>query len=414
MLEMWKSWWSGCNMKKYFVLQLKRIARFLPWGLMVALILFGCMAIAYQAMVTAQASDAEAESAKIRVGIVGTAGDQYMQWGLAAMQFDSSAMSIQMVQLEEQEAVAQLEQGKIAAFVVFPEGFVDEALYGNVQQLRFVSTVGASGLVSIVKEEVTAIVNRILVACESGSFAVGDALSDNGYGQLGGKHINDLALEYVDFLFDRSKMYQVVPMQQDHFVPFDRYMLGGLTVLMLLLTCLAFAPLYIREDLSLTRLLRAQRIGAAGQVLAELGGYGVGLAGLLCAISLVMGWAGVLPEGTSALAFFAGALPTLLMVASFTYLLYVLSDHLVGGVLLTFFGILALSFVGGCMYPIYVFPATVQRLAAVLPTGIARESVVACIQGNGPGRVWALLAYSAGFVGLAVMVRGCKTEKIRG
>jgi hypothetical protein len=66
------------------------------------------------------------------------------------------------------------------------------------------------------------------------------------------------------------------------------------------------------------------------------------------------------------------------------------------------------------MYPIYVFPATVQRLAAVLPTGIARESVVACIQGNGPGRVWALLAYSAGFVGIAVMVRGCKTEKIRG
>lgn len=401
-------------MGKYFVLQLKRIARFLPCGLCVVLVLFGCLGVVYQAMVSAQEMENEAEAAKIRVGMVGTANDQYLQWGMAAMQFDSSAMSIEIVQMEEPEAVSALEQGTIAAFIVFPDNFVDEALYGNVQQLRFVSTVGAAGLVSIIKEEVTVMVDRILVACEGGSYGVGEALSDNGHGQLWGEHVNGLALEYVDFLFDRSKMYTVEPLQQENYVPFDRYMLGGLTVLLLMLSCLPFAPLYIRGDQSLSRLLRSQRVHPAGQVLAEFGGYGLGLSVLLAGVCAVMGLAQVLPEGVSAWSLFVGGLPALVMVAALTYLLFSVSDHLIGGVLLTFFAVLALCFVGGCMYPISVFPLSVQSFAAVLPSGLARQSIIACIQGTAPADVGALLGYGAVFLALAALVRGHKAGKIRG
>lgn len=401
-------------MGKYFVMQLKRAARFVPYGLCVVLVLFGCLGMVYQAMVAAQEAENAEQTAKIRVGIVGTAGDKYMQWGLAAMQFDSSAMSIQMAQMEESEAVSALEQGEIAAFVVFPENFVDEALYGNVQQLRFVSTVGATGLVSIIKEEVTVIVERVLVACESGSYGVGEALSDNGYGNLWGKHVNGLALEYVDFLFDRSKVYHVQTITQENFVPFDRYMLGGLTVLLLMLACLPFAPLHIRSDRSLSRLLRSQRVGAGCQVLAEFGGYVAGLSVLLAAVAAVIGFAGVMPEGIAAWKVFFGALPALVMIAALTYLLYSLSDHLIGGVLLTFFTVLALCFIGGCMYPISVFPVTVQSLAAVLPSGVARQSVTACIQGEAPTDIWALLGYSAAFLAIAAAVRSRKTGKVRG
>lgn len=401
-------------MRKYFVLQLKRMARFLPCVLCVVLLLFGCLGIVYQAMVAAQKSENAEQSAKIRVGIVGTAGDQYMQWGLAAMQFDSSAMSIQMVQLEESEAVAALERGDIGAFVVFPENFVDEALYGNVQQLRFVSTAGAAGLVSIIKEEVTMVIDRILVACESGSYGAGEALKDNGHGNLWGKHVNDLALEYVDFLFDRSKVYRVETVLQENFVPFDRYMLGGLTLLLLMLAGLPFAPLYIRADPSLPRLLRSQCVGTWSQVLAEFGGFFAGLAVLLSAVALIIDLAGMLLGTASAWSLFFGALPALLMIAALIYLLFSLSDHLLGGVLLTFFAVLALCFVGGCMYPVFVFPVTVQRLAAVLPSGLARESVTACIQGQSPSDVWALLGYSTGFLALAIGIRSYKTGKIRG
>lgn len=399
-------------MKKYFLLQLKRVLRFLPWGLCVVLVLFGCMSLVYNAMVVAQQAEDAADSAKISVGVVGTAGDKYLQWGLAAMQFDSTAMSIQLKPMEEDAAIEGLENGDIAAYIVFPQDFVDEALYGNVQQIRFVCTAGAAGLISILKEEITAIVDDILVACQSGSYGVGDALNDTGNGQLWGKHVNDLALEYVDFLFVRNRMYRVESLEVADAVPFDRYMLGGLTVLLLMLSCLPFAPLYVQADRSLSRVLRSRRVGAAAQTLAEFGGYGVAMSLLLAAVTVVVHKSGLLPEGVSGCQLFVGALPSLFAIVALSYLMYSMSDHLISGVLLAFLTTLALCFIGGCMYPVQIFPESVQKLAAVLPSGLARQSVTRCYMGQEAGSQWGLAGYGAAFLGLATAIRGYKAGKV--
>lgn len=401
-------------MKKYFLLQLKRVLRFLPWALCVVLVLFGCMSLIYHAMVVAQETEDAADSAKIAVGVVGTAGDQYLQWGLAAMQFDSTAMSIQLKPMEEASAIESMTTGKIAAYIVFPESFVDQALRGNVQQIRFVSTAGASGLVSILKEEITAIVGDILVACESGSYGVGDALTGTGNDHLWGQHVNDLALEYVDFLFARNKMYRVESLAVKDAVPFDRYMLAGLTVLLLMLSCLPFAPLYIQSDRALSRVLRSKRIGPVAQTLAEFGGYGAGLCFLLGAVTLVLHFSGLMPEESGLWRLFAGALPTLFVLAAMSYFMYTLSDHLISGVLLAFLVTLALCFLGGCMYPVQIFPDSIQRLAAVLPTGLARQSLTGCFMGKEAGHVWALLGYGGVFLALATMIRGYQAGKVHG
>ena len=401
-------------MKKYFLLQLKRVLRFLPWGLTVVLVLFGCMSLLYNAMVVAQETEDAADTAKIAVGVVGTAGDQYLQWGLAAMQFDSTAMSIQLKPMEEAAAIENMKAGKIAAYIVFPESFVGEALSGNVQQIRFVSTAGASGLISILKEEITAIVGDILVACESGSYGGGDALTGTGNDHLWGKHVNDLALDYVDFLFARNKMYRVESLAVKDAVPFDRYMLSGLTVLLLMLSCLPFAPLYIQSDRALSRVLRSKRIGAVAQTLAEFGGYGAGLCLLLGAVTLVLRFSGLLPDETAGWQLFLGALPVLLMIAALSYLLYAVSDHLLSGVLLAFFATLALCFLGGCMYPVQIFPDSIQRLAAVLPTGLARQSLTGCFMGMQARHVWALLGYGGIFLALATVIRGYQAGKVHG
>lgn len=410
---MWMSWCDSCDMKKYFGLQLKRAVRFLPLALCVMAVLFGCLTLAHRALTAYQNQQDQTKSMRIKVGVVGTAGDQYLQWGLAAMQFDSTAMSIEMVQLEEQEAINALEKGRIAAFVVFPENFVGEALYGNVQQLRFVTTVGATGLTSILKEEITSVVDRIMVACQRGSYGVGDALTDQGRGDLWGQHVNGLALEYVDFLFDRSKIYRVESLTQDNVVTFPTYMLGGLMVLLMMLGTLVFAPLYIRHDLSLARLLRTKGIGLIGQVTAEFGGYFLMLAVLLAAVTAVMGFGGMLSE-TTAVQLFAGILPTLAMVAALSYLLFTLSGNLIGGVLLTFFLVLALGFAGGCMYPVQVFPDTMQQIAAILPSGMARMSVISVIQGGNPTCVGPLLAWAGGCLVLSVAICGHKIGRVRG
>ena len=399
-------------MKKYCLLQLKRAARFLPWALCVVLVLFGCMSLVFRAMTAQQDAETAAQTAKFHVGVVGTAGDQYLQWGLAAMQFDTTAMSLSLKPMEEADAIAALEKGEIAAYLVFPEGFVDNAMHGNVMKLRFVSTAGAASTVSIIKQEITAVVDGILTACESGSYGVGDAIRDNGLSGAGG-HINDLALEYVDFLFDRSKMYRVESLQTSS-IPFDQYMLGGLTVLLLLLSCLSFAPLYVRSDHALSRVLRARRVGAWAQTLGEFAAYFVAAAVLLGAVACVFWLGGLLPEGMSGWTLLLTALPVLFMVTALTYCTYSLSQQLIGGVLITFFAALALCFIGGCMYPVYFFPLSVQKLSRFLPTAIAREHLTACFAGTEPAGGWALLAFGAAFLAISVAVRAYKVGKVRG
>lgn len=395
-------------MKKYCLLQLKRAVRFLPWGICVALVLFGCMSLVFTAMMNA---DADTEDVKVRVGVVGTANDKYLKWGLAAMQLDSTAMSIKLVAMEEAAAMTALKQGDIAAYIVFPENFMDDAMAGDVGQLRLVSTVGAAGLVSIVKEEITVLVDKILASCENGAYGAGDAMADNGYGHTYYDHVNDLALEYVDLLFDRSRMYRVESLLQDS-VPFDRYMLGGLSTLLIFLCCLPFAPLYIRGDQALSLALRCRRVGTVKQTVAEYGAYFAVLTALLALIAMVLRYGGMLPEGTTGLSLFLSALPTLLMASSLCYCLYTVSDHLIGGILLAFFTVIALGFAGGCMYPIQVFPGTMQRLAAALPTGIARQSLTACFMGARPVGVLPLLCCSAAFLAIAMAARSHKAGRV--
>ena len=399
-------------MGKYLILQIKRVAHFMPYGLCVVLVLFGCMSAVYRAMVLSEEAENTAQNVKLQVAVVGTAGDQYLQWGLAAMQFDSSAMALEMVMMEEEDAITSLKNGGITAYVVFPEGFMENALKGDIRQLRFVSTASTTDLVAIIKEEVTTVVDKILVACQSSSYGVGDALSDNGYGSSWGQHVNGMSLEYVDFLFERSRIYHVEEWKQNDHIGIAQYMPGALTTLLLMLSCLAFAPLYIRQDQAMTRLLRAQGIGITKQVLSELTGYGLALMGLLAVVSVILSRSGMIAvNGWSA---FMGILPGLWMFAALAYLLYSLADHFIGGILGTFFVTLGLCFVGGCMYPIRMFPERMQKLSAMLPSGIARTHITCHFLGTTSAEGWKLMAYAVVFTALSVAIRSGKAGRIRG
>ena len=102
------------------------------------------------------------------------------------------------------------------------------------------------------------------------------------------------------------------------------------------------------------------------------------------------------------------------MFAAMSYLLYSLSDRLVGGILSTFFVAFALCFVGGCLYPIRMFPDVIQNLAAVLPSGIARAHTVNTFLGIASAEIPKMMAYTGVFAALSVAVRYGKVGKVRG
>ena len=396
-------------MRKYFSVQLKRLLRLILPVLLVAAILFGCLMVIYDA-ISSLSEDSEVTT-KFQLGIVGTANDFYLQMGLKALDsFDSSRFSVELVEMEEKEAESAMRQGKISAFVVFPEGFLDAALRGNIIPLKFVCTAGPVGLVSMIKDEFTQMIEIMLIESQKGIYGSGDALVS--IGQDGSQVVNDISIEYADFVFHRGNMYRVSNLASFGGLGMEGYMLTGLCIVLFLLICLTFSPMMVRRDYALSRMLCAQGRGVTGQVLCDFGVYLLGLLGIAAVIMLyLIFWMHAKVNVTMVMK----ALPVLLSLGAMSFLMYELSTNLISGVLLQFFTALVLSFISGCMYPITFFPEGVQKFSTFLPTGMAREQIAHCIlQTHDMKNTAALLGYGCVFFLFAVQIRRIKIAGVRG
>ncbi len=395
-------------MKKYFVLQLKRLLKVLPPVLLVVAVLFGSMTLIY-GEITKMLDKGDTQM-KAQIALVGDLNDSYLELGLAALKtFDSSRMALEIVPMTMKDAERAMEKGDIAAIIVVPEAFIENALHGDIRPLKYITTSGAVGLTSILKDELTSVINNIMVNTQKGIYGAGDAadaMGDNG------NHVYQISLKYAEFIFDRSKVYQVEELGNADQLGLDGYMLCGLSVLMLMLVCLPFAPMLVKKDLSLGRMLAAGRQGATKQILCEFAAYFAGLLVILAILLTCLSGIGIWNVTVPAV---LHCIPILLTVGAMSFLLYEISTDLISGVLLQFFVILAMGFISGCLYPIYFFPKSVQTLAGYLPMGIARAQLSGCITGVfSTGSDTALLLYGVAFFLCAVGVRKWRISGVRG
>lgn len=372
-------------MGKYFYLQWKRVAKYLPGAIVVVLILMAGLLVAFSAMTNSAAGSEDNQ--KIQVALCGDVDDPIMQMGLTALTaLDDTRFSLDVHILTEEDAADRLEAGKLAAYVVVPEGFMDAAMYGELIPLKMVTSSGAANIVSIFKDEVTTVIANMVLEAQKGVFGMMDGFSENDipYQQ---QLVDELAFQYVDYILCRGDAYTLQELGIADELRFTTYLLCGLSVLLMMLACLPFAPLMIRRDHALGRMLAAKQKPLWKQCLWDFGAYFAGLAAIFF-ILLVLGAAalailapdmlGDIPVG----AILVNVLSVLLMAAALSYLLYSLASDLISGVLLQFFLSVAMCFVSGCMYPVYFFPQELQRLSAMFPTGIARSQLAGIFTGH--------------------------------
>ena len=388
-------------MGKYFQLQCKRLLRYLPGVLIATLVLLGGILLAFQLMM-GQNDDRE-ENKKFFVALCGQTDHPFLQMGITAMtSFDSTQMALEVVELEEKDAARALAAGDISAYAVIPEGFMDAAMYGQIIPIRLVTTAGGTNMVTVFKDEVTRMITQVLVNSQKGVYGMADALTENGL-PVGG-HMDQLALQYVDYILLRDRIYTVQELGIGDRLPLREYLLCGLSVLFIWLSCLAFAPKLLRPAPALGQLLRSRGKSLLGQLLCDFGAYFLMLLPI-AALPLLGGWyLGILqaPLWVCLSTVLAVTLPC----GSMSFFLYQLTDQLLSGVLLQFFVTLGMCFLCGCMYPVFFFPETLQRLSAWLPAGLARTLLAGCITGEtSPGPWFALLGYSCVFLALSRLAR---------
>lgn len=375
-------------MFKYLQLQCKRLLRYLPGALLAAAILAGSLYLAF--FLFAQQNDAKEENQKFPFAICGQTDDSFLQMGLSTLtSFDSTRFALDILEMEEADASAALAKGEISAYVVIPEGFMEAAFAGQILPIKFYTTTGARGIVSIVKEELSSMISVLLLSSQKGVYAMWDTMIDNGLRHKAGGQMDRLALVYVDYIFVRDRVYSLEELGIADALGLEDYLLCGLGVLLMMLLCLPFAPQMICTDPALGRLLCAKGKPVWLQALCDFTAYA---ATLLCLLLILLtGAALCLPQLEDPAALFGKCIFVLLLTAAFSFMLYSLSRDLISGIMLQFFMTVILCFVSGCLYPVYFFPVRVQQLAQWLPTGIARTMLASYITGSAPAATFPML-----------------------
>ena len=389
-------------MGKYLIVQLKRIGRLFPILLLVAALLLAGAYGAYRGLMGRWEQGEVFQ--KVHIGVVGTQDDDLLQKAVDAVAaMDSSNLSLSFIQMSEQQAKTGLERGELSAYLVIPEGFLDEALGGEITPIRFVSVPGSENIFSIVKDELTGMVAEMLLMSEQGAFGLELALAKYGHSDISGEAMNRLALEYAGKILSREDVYRVEEIGVWQGLSFEKNLLCGLYTLFVFLMTLPFAAVFVRDRWDVEWVLKSQGIGAFKQAICQIVPYLLVLT-VLCVPPFYL-------LGGSIRYLISGVLCT----AAFSYLIYSITTDIISGVMLQLTLSLGLCFVCGCMYPVHFFPASIQRLSAWLPAGLVRTCMTGAFASQTAGNSgWILLGYSMGMFLLTVLIRKLRMVYAKG
>ena len=374
----------------YFYLQIKRSARFFLFVFIISLLIcltLGCM---LNTMINMDTSSEK--NRKLTIGIVGDSSDSYLGFGLSAIQsLDSSRYSVELVEMEEEEARKKLQRGELTAYIIIPEDFVDSALKGEINTIPYVTTNASADIATLFKDEILQVVSTIFVDSQKGIYALQNGLEDY-YGNYSWEWIDGLTVEYFSLILNRSCVFETEILGVSDSLSFSGYMFCGIVVLLMMLCGIPCCSLLIKTDMALPKLLNANRQNALIQISGEYFAY---FLMMFSNFTIILGVT-VFAVGNNASFIFGTAeinfswilmlilhlIPMLFAVTSLQFLLYELSSSIAGGVLLQFLATIGLAYVSGCCYPINFFPESIQTLSKFIPLGIARSYFSGFLSGN--------------------------------
>ncbi len=409
-------------MKTYIYLQIKRVMKVLPTFLLVVLILLLSLAAVF--VTVSSANQAETVGIKTKIAYTGNIEGTYLETGLNVIkEMDSTQYTIEFVEMDKEEAFDAVRKMEVAACAIIPDNFAAEAWRGNILPITYVTVNDPSGLTPFFKDEVTKIISDALVEGLRCTYATQSLVYQYVDYDTSWERMNEMNIEYMDVLLNRDKIYTVKNSGLRNDMGFAEYLFCGISVLLLFLTALPFSLLFVRQDHSLQKLLSSRRIGSIKQITAELLSVFTGLfilfvCILIPVIIIVLFFntpiSTILPPA-SLLRTLLWGIPVILLISSMSLLIFELTDNLISGVLYHFFLTLSLCYISGCLYPIFAFPEIIQKIARLLPTGIARDVLGGALTGNSSYlSLMGLLIYSLIFYALTIIVRSRKIHKARG
>lgn len=409
---------------KYFSVQLKRALKALPVVILTAVIISGCLLLLFIMM--KRIGNITDPQEPLKIGVVGDVDDEYFQIGLAAMKhFDSSRFAVEIIELDEEEAVELTREGKLSGYAIIPEGFVNSVMTGENRQITLVTTDSSEDLMSQLVIEFMDQISGYLLETQNSIYGLQRYMIDEAMNESVSASINDINLFYVNLVMRRDNLF--APMKfidTGNTVSTAAGYVCGLTVFLIMLFGIAYSPVYTRRDLSLNAVMRSRGVGLVFQILGEYLSYLFMM--LICLIPLMSGIVYAIHRSGIAISeweqgyfedyryFVMGYIPIIIMFAAIQYMLFLSADNFIAGVSLQFICAVALAYLGGCLYPLSFFPEIIRKSALYQPAGLAyRYLADILLVNNGNDILIRMLIYTAVFLACAVIIldRRLKHEK---
>lgn len=400
---------------KYFYIQIKRALRALPVVVVTALVISGCLLLLF--MMMKRIGNITDPQEPLKIGVVGDVDDEYFQIGLAAMKhFDSSRFAVELLELEEDEAVRMTREGELSGYAVIPEGFVDSVMTGENKQITLVTTDSSGDLMSKLVIEFMDQISGYLLETQNSIYGMQRYMIDESMTDDIRQSINDINIFYVNLVMRRDTLF--APMKfidTGNVVSSAAGYICGLTVFLVMLFGITYSPVYTRRDLSLNAVMRVRGVRLIFQILGEYLSYL--MMTLICIIPLMSGIVYAIHRSGIVIAewehgffedyryFVLGYIPVVIMFAAMQYMLFLSADNFIAGICLQFICAVALAYVGGCLYPISFFPEAIRKSAPYQPAGVAyRYLADIMLVNDGSTMLIRMLIYTVVFLAISVII----------
>ncbi|MBQ4528253.1 MAG: ABC transporter permease [Clostridia bacterium] len=404
---------------KYLSLQLKRNIKLCPSILIVTVITMCALAIGVFLILTNTIGTDEGQ--KMKVGIVGDVTDSSLGVGLTAVKnIDSSRFSIELIEMERDDAIEAIETGEIHGFMDIPDDFIDGILKGRNYPATYVVKKGAMNFGSIITGEITGTVSDLVIKSQSSIYSMQNLARDHGMKKGLGKKTEQLNMSYINFVLNRGKIYDIETVGVADNLSLGAYYICAIILIMIMLWGISCYSIFTKKDMSLSKLLASRGIKPMHQVICEYISYFaitmlmVIFFAIVCTV-VIENFEIAIAEIRGAdmwdvMAFVIKMIPVVLMICALHMIIYEAVPNAVGAVLLQFIVSIGLGYLSGCFYPNYFFPDSIQNMAAWLPSGVGFSYLRKCISDADILReLISMFVYCIMFIFLAGVMRKYKT-----
>lgn len=406
---------------KYFSLQLKRVAKHYPSILLINIILIVCIAFSCVLIINKSADDDSKQ--KIKVGIVGDLTNTYLDVGISAIQnLDSSRFSVELIPLETEDSAKDMViDGKLIGYIRIPDGFVNSVIKMDNIPIAFVTHSGPSGFGSILTSDVANTISETITETQKGIYGMRKLAKENGKTKNLSKLTDLLNIKYIYSVLNRSSNYTTDYVGMGDGLSMGGYFVCGGIMMFLLLWGISCSSVLLKKDRSMEKLLISKGQSVFSQVFSE---YFVFFIITLVTFLLFATAAGIILQYIQIgineldyqyvsyyLTYIIKLIPVFLMITALQFLFYEIVSGTVGVILLQFVFALGTGYICGCLYPSFYFPVSVQKIAAVLPTGVGLTYMRQSLSSNLTTKTLLFAsAYFLLFFGLAVTARKLRTS----